>query len=371
MCIKPIESQNLENMKKFQYKTSDDSLLYNKCMSPCLNKVVTFFPLWLPPNIITLFSLTCNILASLVTYLDSGFDFSKELSPSTCIIIGVTQFLYQLLDNLDGKQARRTGSSSPYGMLLDHGCDIFTNCFTCFNMSHLSLIGNQSLYSISIFFGLILGFFAMTYEEYKLGELHFPIVNATDEGNIAFCFIAVLCGFVGQKWINFRIFGNFTLGNFFGLFCVFGGFTCVYNLCNHTLKKKGLREVIKIFLDWIYFYLVLLFPIIYVLFFNSFFVLYKWIIFSCMCLLFARVTMDLQIRIVTADTIKGNYFIVFINILLILSFFFNLYRDKLYILCGICTMQIAELTMFIIIRSNEITNYLGIKIFKINPQIQI
>lgn len=27
------------------------------------------------------------------------------------------------LDNLDGKQARRTGSSSPLGLLFDHGCD--------------------------------------------------------------------------------------------------------------------------------------------------------------------------------------------------------------------------------------------------------
>lgn len=29
----------------------------------------------------------------------------------------------QTLDNLDGKQARRTGSSSPLGLLFDHGCD--------------------------------------------------------------------------------------------------------------------------------------------------------------------------------------------------------------------------------------------------------
>lgn len=32
-------------------------------------------------------------------------------------------FLYQTLDATDGKQARRTGSSSPLGELLDHGCD--------------------------------------------------------------------------------------------------------------------------------------------------------------------------------------------------------------------------------------------------------
>ena len=33
----------------------------------------------------------------------------------------VTLLAYQTLDNLDGKQARRTGSSSPLGLLFDHG----------------------------------------------------------------------------------------------------------------------------------------------------------------------------------------------------------------------------------------------------------
>ena len=40
MCITPLTQENLENMKNFKYKSTDDSLLYNKCMSPCLNKVV-------------------------------------------------------------------------------------------------------------------------------------------------------------------------------------------------------------------------------------------------------------------------------------------------------------------------------------------
>jgi ethanolaminephosphotransferase len=35
-------------------------------------------------------------------------------------------FLYRMLDELDGKQARRTGNSSPLGLLFDHGCDSFS-----------------------------------------------------------------------------------------------------------------------------------------------------------------------------------------------------------------------------------------------------
>lgn len=37
--------------------------------------------------------------------------------------MGITIIIYQNLDNLDGKQARKTKSSSPLGMLFDHGTD--------------------------------------------------------------------------------------------------------------------------------------------------------------------------------------------------------------------------------------------------------
>jgi ethanolaminephosphotransferase len=40
-------------------------------------------------------------------------------------------FLYQTLDATDGKQARRTQSSSPLGELFDHGCDSMTQGSEC------------------------------------------------------------------------------------------------------------------------------------------------------------------------------------------------------------------------------------------------
>ena len=42
--------------------------------------------------------------------------------PAT-LAAAVGLFLYQSLDAIDGKQARRTGTSSPLGELFDHGCD--------------------------------------------------------------------------------------------------------------------------------------------------------------------------------------------------------------------------------------------------------
>ena len=39
------------------------------------------------------------------------------------VLCALGLFLYQSLDAIDGKQARRTHSSSPLGELFDHGCD--------------------------------------------------------------------------------------------------------------------------------------------------------------------------------------------------------------------------------------------------------
>jgi phosphatidylglycerophosphate synthase len=42
------------------------------------------------------------------------------------LLSAISVIAYVNLDSLDGKQARRTGSSSPLGQLFDHGCDALT-----------------------------------------------------------------------------------------------------------------------------------------------------------------------------------------------------------------------------------------------------
>lgn len=41
----------------------------------------------------------------------------------TYLLCALGLFIYQSLDAIDGKQARRTNSCSPLGELFDHGCD--------------------------------------------------------------------------------------------------------------------------------------------------------------------------------------------------------------------------------------------------------
>ena len=370
MCIAPLSQDLLENMKNFKYRSTDDSILYQKCMSPCLNKVVNYIPRNIAPNLITLISLCFNILASIISYNDGGFDFEYKLKPNTCIIIGSFQLLYQLLDNIDGKQARRTGNSTPFGMLMDHGCDVFTNIFTSYNLSKLLLVGNDDYLSFSVFFGLLLGFYMMTFEEYKLGEMHFPPINGTDEGNFFIFLLGIFLGIFGQDSMEYIINKkyNITLGKLIGFGVIIGGFSCVFNLYLHTYKNKGCKEASKIIIENMSFYGVVIIPILFIKYHLDFYKDNKWIIITNICLLFARITIDIQIKILTSDILTCNIVFIFINISLIIILILNQYMIMLYSLILLSILQIIELSIFIYRRAKQITDFLDIKIFCVNNQ---
>ena len=363
-----MPQETLANMNNFKYKSTDDSIMYNKCMSPCLNVLVEYLPRWLAPNLITLISLCFNIFAAIISYSDGGFDFSVKLKPSTCMVIGIFQLIYQLLDNIDGKQARRTGNSTPFGMLMDHGCDVFTNIFTAYNLSKLALVGNNNLFSFSVFFGLIVGFYMMTYEEYKLGEMHFPPINGTDEGNFFIFLLGVICGLFGQDFLDYSIIDKFsiTIGKLIQLGVLVGGLSCIYNLYLHTYKKKGYKEMAKIFLDNVPFYSVVAIPIYYIIFILDFYTEHKWLILWNSCLIFARITIDIQIKILTLDYLGCNYMVLISNIIYIITISMHSTLIKYYVLLFLFALQSAELGTFIYVRAKEITTYLNIRIFCIN-----
>lgn len=366
MCITPLPHDSLDNLKKFRYKSSDDSLLYNHIISPCLNKVVNYLPVNLAPNVITITSLLCNIIAFSLTVYDVGSDFSKTMTWYTCLVQGIAHFFYLMLDNIDGKQARRTGTSSPFGMLLDHGCDVFTNCFTAFNLSHLYVVGNSTFFSFSVFIGLFIGFFTLTYEELIVGEMHFWYINGTDEGNMFVSLMGIVCAIAGQEFL-FNSIGPFTIGEYGCMLVLVGMVTCIVGTFVKIFKARGFKGVLIIFLDWIFVYNIILFPLFILYLDNEFYQEHCWLIMLCSSLLFSRITIDLQIKIVTMDKQRLSIFIILSNTFQVMALFINLSNIKFYFLSGVAMMQGTELMMFVLFRSKEISAYLGIKIFTIAP----
>ena len=110
-----------------------------------------------------------------------------------CVINSVFLFIYQTLDNLDGRQARRTGMSSPLGQFFDHGCDAITGVFEIIKSAAvLNLGANWTLFAYAILTGI--GFVLASYEEYTTHRFYLGYFNAPDEGllilMIVYLFIA-------------------------------------------------------------------------------------------------------------------------------------------------------------------------------------
>ncbi|KAL2926395.1 Choline/ethanolaminephosphotransferase 1 [Bienertia sinuspersici] len=76
---------------------------------------------------------------------------------------GLLLFLYQTFDAVDGKQARRTNSSSPLGELFDHGCDALACAFEALAFGSTAMCGRTTFWFWVI---SAIPFYGATWEQY-------------------------------------------------------------------------------------------------------------------------------------------------------------------------------------------------------------
>lgn len=366
MCIKSLSPDALTNIKKFKYSSTDSSIFYNYFLSPLLNKVVTYLPMTLSPNIITILGLLFNFLSFILTQYELGNDFNSAPSRTTCLIQFATHSLYIIFDNLDGKQARRTKSSSAYGMLLDHGCDVFTNIIICFNVTHLLQLGNEGPFSYIIFIALLLGFFLLTYEEYLLHELHLGGFNGPDEGNVMVA-IGALVGGLFPHCYEWKIMG-LSIGKWVALGTAGLTINVIMTSLINIYKGKGYKGIVRLFFDWVSFYSVILVPVLLSLFNSDFYKKYYMMIMIAATLIYARITIDLQIKIVTNQEIENNLTIIIVNVIMYWSLFVT--NGKVFTSFYIVSIAllIIEIIALVIKRSNEILTCLNLRLLYIVKQ---
>jgi ethanolaminephosphotransferase len=104
--------------------------------------------------------------------------------------------MYQTMDNVDGKQARRTGTSSGLGELFDHGIDSL-NC-TLASLLEVAAMGLGTSKS-GVFTALVpcLPMFFSTWETYHSHTLYLGYINGPTEGILIACAIMVVSGYYG------------------------------------------------------------------------------------------------------------------------------------------------------------------------------
>jgi ethanolaminephosphotransferase len=125
-----------------------------------------------------------------------GADFSTPVESWWCYSQAVCYLIYRVLDDLDGKQARKTGNSSPLGLIFDHGCDAYNVIFQMVIILKALEAGNNEL-PLWIFFCGTMIFYVSIIQEYYTGELELGKFNAVSEGSVILYIIFIYMGIVG------------------------------------------------------------------------------------------------------------------------------------------------------------------------------
>jgi ethanolaminephosphotransferase len=121
--------------------------------------------------------------------------FDVALPSWLCVYAGITLFCYQTIDNLDGRQARRTKSSSPLGLLFDHGIDALNTTLGMLIQAAVIQAGSGPMLYTMWLVG-VLPFVFATWEEFFVGKLTLGRINGPTDGVI----MCIIFSFIAAIW---------------------------------------------------------------------------------------------------------------------------------------------------------------------------
>lgn len=186
----------IEIAKNYKYNGTDDSIAVKLFLRHYWDWLIEFVPLNIPPNTITFIGFLFEVFSFLVSAIFS-YGFHEALPGPICILNGICLFIYQTLDNLDGRQARRTGMSSPLGQFFDHGCDAITGVLEMMKVgASLSLLCNSFMFQIV--FLMSIGFYITSWQEYSTGSFYLGVLNGPDEGLLFLSILHIIVGFIRE-----------------------------------------------------------------------------------------------------------------------------------------------------------------------------
>ncbi|XP_050318348.1 ethanolaminephosphotransferase 1 isoform X1 [Bactrocera neohumeralis] len=178
--IKYLTESHLKGFDRYKYSSIDTGYISVYIMHPFWNWCVQFLPKWLAPNLITFTGFLLTVVNFiLIAYYDWDFQGANHevhtVPRWVWSVAAINILLYYNLDGMDGKQARRTGTSGPLGELFDHGLDSYSAVLIPIYM--FSLFGTNDLPPIHMFFviwNVFLNFYLTHVEKYNTGVMFLP-----------------------------------------------------------------------------------------------------------------------------------------------------------------------------------------------------
>uniref|UniRef100_A0A3B3SRQ2 Ethanolaminephosphotransferase 1 n=1 Tax=Paramormyrops kingsleyae TaxID=1676925 RepID=A0A3B3SRQ2_9TELE len=246
------------------YSAVDSNPLSVYVMHPFWNSVVKILPTWLAPNLITFTGFMFLVLNFLMlAFYDFDFDASGQghthVPTWVWVAAGVFNFIAYTLDGVDGKQARRTSSSTPLGELFDHGLDSWACIFFVSTVYSIFGRGNTGVDVLTLYYilwSVLFSFILSHWEKYNTGVLFLPW--GYDISQVTISVVYIITAVVGvEAWYK-PIYGNFYYRDLFTVMILGCAFVVtlpmsLYNVFkayrSNSLKHSSLYEAFLPFLS--------------------------------------------------------------------------------------------------------------------------
>ncbi|CCW63283.1 unnamed protein product [Phytomonas sp. EM1] len=209
LCLNQyIPPEYLGNLRKHKYSGCDRSIVSRYLMQSYWNFVVGLIPMTVASNMITFIGFIVGLSSSIpVLYY---YYIQNAVYPSwVWYYAAASVFFYQTMDAIDGKQARRTGTSSPLGELFDHGCDAFL--IPPLQMNVVLMANMPPWMTFSYFLLSSLALFASIWEQYSTGTLDLGYFSAPTEGILLSCVLFVLTGRYSTSLYDKTLIGPYSI----------------------------------------------------------------------------------------------------------------------------------------------------------------
>lgn len=203
-----ISPEGMAQLRLHKYAGSEytelDKLLNAAVWEPLAERL----PRNLAPNLITMGAFLTLALGCLVCVFAPETMLHRR--PSLVLLFcALAGFVYQTLDAIDGKQARRLGVGSPLGQLFDHGCDCVGVTFWAYML--LSALGARRD-PFAVFVALVVAvvfFYPAQFAEYFTGVLKTSSFGfGVTETQFLFIGAFLLAGVIGPGVFATRLGGS-------------------------------------------------------------------------------------------------------------------------------------------------------------------
>lgn len=176
------------------YVVEDRELLMGIYRKILFDPILARIPDRVVPNWITVFGVTCSLLAVAAATTASTF-------PALLLVASLLLLTYLTADNVDGPHARRTGQTSDIGELLDHGLDGIAS--GAIVLTATIILDVQGIWLALVALLGAIGFAIPFWEQLRRGVLVIPSVSNT-EGITAVVGLGVVAYATGRPpWLHF------------------------------------------------------------------------------------------------------------------------------------------------------------------------